>query len=226
MDLPNLDGAGIEDLSSLLAPVMTGVATAVGPHCEVVLHDLSGDVESTVIAIENGHVTGRSVGSPSTSKGLQFKRNAAFGTDEFGYRGTTRDGRELRCSSIFIRDAAGHLLANLCINVDQTPLINAKAAIDAMIPTPRRADSEVFATDVNELLDALFDHGIAAIGKVPTQLTKEERIVLLKDLDSRGVFFVKNAASTIAARLGISRGALYSYLDQGRAGERPVTGGE
>lgn len=40
-----------------------GIASQFGPNCEVVVHDLdSNDPESSIVAIENGQVTGRKVG--------------------------------------------------------------------------------------------------------------------------------------------------------------------
>mgnify|MGYP001236217571 CR=1 FL=1 len=41
-----------------------GIASQFGPNCEVVVHDLdSNDPESSIVAIENGQVTGRKVAS-------------------------------------------------------------------------------------------------------------------------------------------------------------------
>lgn len=40
-----------------------GVAAQFGDNCEVVVHDLkSSDPDSTIVAIENGQITGRKVG--------------------------------------------------------------------------------------------------------------------------------------------------------------------
>ena len=40
-----------------------GLAVQFGSNCEVVVHDLQGkDIEHSIIAIENGHVTGRRIG--------------------------------------------------------------------------------------------------------------------------------------------------------------------
>ena len=40
-----------------------GIAGQFGSNCEVVIHDLRGDDHShSIIAIENGHVTGRAIG--------------------------------------------------------------------------------------------------------------------------------------------------------------------
>lgn len=46
----------------LLESVMKLIAAQFGPDCEVVLHDWSKEYESTIVAIENGHVSGRKVG--------------------------------------------------------------------------------------------------------------------------------------------------------------------
>ena len=39
-----------------------GIATQFGSNCEVVVHDLSRHPDHSIVAIENGHVTGRAVG--------------------------------------------------------------------------------------------------------------------------------------------------------------------
>src|SRR5699024_6588419 len=60
----------VEQIVESFRPVIHAIAAAGGPGCEVVLHDLSApepDLGSTIVAIENGHVTGREVGGPSTS---------------------------------------------------------------------------------------------------------------------------------------------------------------
>ena len=39
-----------------------GIAQQFGSNCEVVVHDLdSNDVEHSIVAIENGHVSGRRI---------------------------------------------------------------------------------------------------------------------------------------------------------------------
>lgn len=56
-----------------LFPLIKGIAKALGPNCEVVLHDLY-DVEHSLVAIENNHITGRKIGDPSTNLGLEVLR--------------------------------------------------------------------------------------------------------------------------------------------------------
>jgi predicted transcriptional regulator YheO len=214
-----------DELLGTLQPIMKAIAGAVGPHCEVVLHDLSQrEMERTIVAIENGHVTGREVGGPSTNRGLELLRREAEDHDEHGYAARTADGRELRSSSVYFRDPDGHVIAALCINVDLTPLQAARSALDtALRPTvdePPTRD-EVFASDINEVLDALIDGAITRTGKTVALMDRDDRHAVLKFLDERGAFFVKRAVDRVARRLGISRVTAYNYLEQIRAaGER------
>ena len=54
----SVTSARIEFLSRLAK----GLAAQFGPNCEVVIHDLqSNDPDSSIVAIENGHVSGRKV---------------------------------------------------------------------------------------------------------------------------------------------------------------------
>lgn len=63
-----------------------GIASQFGPNCEVVVHDLdSNDPESSIVAIENGQVTGRKVGTalhtwcwrPCGATGRSFRTTCA-----------------------------------------------------------------------------------------------------------------------------------------------------
>lgn len=46
----------------LLCQIAKGIAAQFGSHCEVVVHDLTRHADHTIVAIENGHVSGRKVG--------------------------------------------------------------------------------------------------------------------------------------------------------------------
>ena len=69
-----LDASTLEFLFHLAK----GLARQFGPNCEVVVHDLStNDPDSSIVAIENGHVTGRKVGdgpSHAVLEGLRAGR--------------------------------------------------------------------------------------------------------------------------------------------------------
>ncbi len=209
----------IEELAATVAPLMQAIASALGPHCEVVLHDLAPrDLAHSIFAIVNGHVSGRAVGGPSTNLGIDALRDDAADHDDFGYRGRTADGRELRSSSVYFRDAEGLILAALCINVDLTPLQHAQAAVAALLPAPEPTEivpeKELVGSDIGAVLDGMIEAAIAAVGKAPALMGKPDRIATLRILDQRGAFAVKRSVDQVAARLGISRVTAYNYLDE------------
>jgi predicted transcriptional regulator YheO len=210
----------IEAAHSVLEPVMRAIASAVGDHCEVVLHDLSQrDLNHTIYAIINGHVTGREVGGPSTNLGLEAVRNEAAEHDEFGYPGRTADGRELHCSSVYYRDASGRIIAALCINIDLTPLQTAQNILSALLPSAaqEKRDREFHAHDIASLLDSMIADAVSAVGRPVATMDKSDRIAVLRTLDDLGAFHVKRSVETVAKRLGISKVTAYAYLDQMRS---------
>ena len=71
--------------------VAEGLAEMLGPDCEVVLHDLS-QMPHSIVAIENGHVTGRRPGDAPTDQMLRSLRNADDTPDVRLYV-TSNDGR-------------------------------------------------------------------------------------------------------------------------------------
>lgn len=223
--LPSTQGrfADIEEAYSFLAPAMQAIAAAVGPHCEVVLHNLtSGDLDHSVYAIVNGHVSGRTVGGPSTNLGAAVLKDAQADHNAFGYRGRTSDGRELMSSSVYYRDHDGRIIAALCINVDLSPLRTALDVIAALVPESFEeiadAPQELVSPDIASVLDEMIDEAIATIGKPTAVMGKPDRIEVLRLLESRGAFHIKRAADRVSTRLGVSRVTIYGYLDEVRRG--------
>lgn len=212
-----------EEILRLYRPVMRALATAAGPSVEVVLHNLDGadvDLGHTIMAIENGHVTGRAVGGPSTNLGLDVMKDRQKDHDAFGYRGVTSDGRELRCSSVYFHNAAGDIIASFCINVDLSPLQQARNMLEALLPAPATqgdAPQEHFGTDMESVMDQIIAEAIAEIGRPVAQMTRDDRILVLDKLDQRGVTQMRKSIPTIAKRLNISRVTAYSYLDEARS---------
>lgn len=206
------------ELLPLLQPVMKAIATAVGPHCEVVLHDLTQGLERTILAIENGQITGRAVGGASTNLGLEVIGSDEPNVDSLGYHATTADGRELRSSSVYFRNAAGEIVAALCLNVDLTIYQSVKGLMDEMLQFPGATrQEEIFATDITDVLSRMIDDALTQVpAPVPT-MRKADRIRVIRILEERGAFVIKSAVDTVASRLKISRVTVYSYLDEIRS---------
>lgn len=212
---------GLEQLREVLVPVMKAIAATIGPRCEVVLHEIKSPDElgSTIVEIENGHVTGRVVGGPTTNLGLEALRSGDPNPDRFNYRTRTKDGRELRSSSVYFRNADGELVGALCINLDVHPYVNARDALDELVgPAVGEADvvPETFGREIGEVLDDLIRQAIRRTGMSVGLMTRDDKVAVIRYLDERGAFLVKRAIDRIARALRISRVTAYAYLDEAR----------
>lgn len=233
-DLAASDGLGsvnrlpvdeFAEMKDALVAIARAIARTTGPQCEVVLHDYrewdrSG---STIVWIENGHVTGRVVGGPTTNLGLEALKSGNDSADRFNYQSRTKDGRTLRSTSIYFRNRTGKLIGSLCINVDVDAYVTARAALDTLLgvasePAADADVAETFGTDIAEVLDAQIQAAIARTGKPVAALARDDRVAVVRHLDDKGAFLVKRAADRIARALGTSRVTVYAYLDEARSG--------
>ena len=84
-------------LLDLLEQIAKAIAAQFGSNCEVVIHELSGkSAYSSIVAIENGHVTGRKVGDgPSHVVLEQLGHEDDSAKDQLAYLTRTKDGKIL-----------------------------------------------------------------------------------------------------------------------------------
>lgn len=89
--------------------ILKSMAEHFGPECEVVLHDFSQGYENSVVAIENGQVTGRKVGSSITTSGLETLSSESdqLGDGLYNYITTGPDGRIIRSSTALLPGRRG-----------------------------------------------------------------------------------------------------------------------
>lgn len=209
----------LPDHSSLIESlkiVVDGVAGTFGPRCEVVLHDLR-NLDRSIVKIVNGHVTGRSVGGSITDQGLKDLRK---GTDDLilNYRSVTSQGRPLKSTTIVFRDRRGKPTAAICINLDITDILAFNNQIQHMFGAAEAGheeeQSETFEKDVASTLDKMASNAIHGIGKQIQSLSKEERINIVRDLDTQGFFLIKGAIKILASKLMLSKFTIYNYLDE------------
>lgn len=196
---------------AFLQQVVGGLAAMMGSRCEVVLHDLRNP-ESSIIAIENGNVTGRKVGDPSTNLGLPVLKNPYGNYDQYNYRSRSPSGRQLKSSSMYFKNAAGCVFAALCVNWDISAL-TASADMLAELTGTSEDVEEDFASDVRELVSHLVDQAIASVKMPVERMDKDDKLRVMEVLDDKGVFAVKRSLEWVAHVLGISRATAYAYLN-------------
>ncbi|WDV44668.1 PAS domain-containing protein [Clostridiaceae bacterium M8S5] len=202
-----------------MIPIIQGIAKTFGRNCEVVLQDLSNPQKS-VVAIVNGHVTGRDIGSPLTERGLKAVRNKEYETDLIKYKTVTSDGRTLKSSTIFIKDEKDKVIGCMCINYDITEFVVAKKVINEMVETLEDSierEEETYSNNINDILYTLVDKVLGSQGKPIAYLNKEEKVNIVKQLDEKGTFLIKGAVEYVAEVLCVSRFTVYNYLDEIRS---------
>ncbi|MGO1058647.1 helix-turn-helix transcriptional regulator [Planococcus sp. FY231025] len=196
-------------------PIAEGIARTFGDFCEVSVHDFT-NVGASIVAIFNRHVTGRNVGSPITSLGLEILRQGQSGeTILVNYPSLSPYQKKMKSSSMMIHDETGNLIGCLCINLDLTHLMGVQAIMDGLTSAgPKKGSDEAFSITINELENQIVQEGIDAIGKPITAMTKEERTAFLTYLDEKGLFLIKGAVQRMAKLMDVSKYTLYNYLDK------------
>jgi predicted transcriptional regulator YheO len=184
----------------------------------VLVHELSDQAaEHSIVAIENGHVTGRSLGdgpSQVVLEQLSKHQDANSVKDRYGYLTRTPDGKLLKSTTMHIRDESGAAVALLCINFDVSALALANSTLADLVRVEDHAQTEPaqIPTNVNDLLDALIDRSVRMVGKPVEMMTKEDKVKAIRFLSDSGAMLITKSGDKIARFFGISKYTLYSYL--------------
>ena len=226
----------IDDEAELFKKLIQLFARQFGPNCEVVLHDLTRDYESTIVDIVNGHVSGRKVGDSGTNLGLEVLRGTKIDGDRFNYISNTRDGKVLRSSSIYFHNDEGKVIGSLCVNQDITESLRLEKYIYEQNgyslvqnnPPQENDQVEFITSNVAELLDCMLGQAQKHVGVPPQSMTKEDKLAFLKYLDEKGAFLISKSSEKTCEFLNISKFTFYNYLDSVRksSGETKPTQGK
>lgn len=204
---------------STLQQIAHGLASQFGSNCEIVVHDLSaGRLDSSIVLIENGHVSNRKQGDGPSHIVLEaLKHDPATLEDKLSYLTKTHDGRILKSSTMYIRDEDGNVAAIFAINYDITSLLAIEGCIHSLISTDAAAEQssepENIPLNVNDLLDELISQSIKLVGKPVAMMTKEDKIKAIQFLNNAGAFLITKSGDKVSKQFNISKYTLYSYMD-------------
>ena len=225
----------------LFVPLVDFLGKILGPKTEVVLQNVR-DFSHSVVAIANGNLSGRTIGSPATDLVLHIWRNHEYDQHNYltHYAGYTIQGHPVVSSTLFLRNSRGRVIGFLCINFDSSAfrqaskeLRRASAYLDALgladpaaVLNDDRAASEesdaetgtgqstreVLSVNTDEVVTHNIAEFAAELGIPPARMNRQERLQLITRLDGSGVFLVKGSVDTVARALGISSPSVYRYL--------------
>ena len=196
-----------------------GIAQQFGSNCEVVVHDLdSNDVEHSIVAIENGHVSGRRVGDGPSHIVLEALRgDCARLEDRLAYLTRSDDGKILKSSTIYVKDEQGKILGSLCVNCDITDAMIARKFLNNYVGSgeDEKVETTVY-NNVDDLLVSLINESIHYVGTPVAVMNREQKIEGIRYLNNKGAFKIKNASTIVSKYYDVSRYTIYNYINDGQ----------
>ena len=199
------------------------LALQFGSGCEIVVHDLeTTDPSHSIVAIENGHVTGRKLGDGPSHVVLEaLHAGTERLEDRLAYLTKTADGKILKSSTVFIRDDEGRTVGIFAVNYDITILRAMGDTIAEVVGTGPSAprEPEPIVRSVADLLDDLIEQSVQLVGTPVALMTKEEKVRAIRYLNDTGAFLITKSGPKVCKYFGISKYTLYNYLDEARATE-------
>ncbi|MGM0126337.1 hypothetical protein IGI37_003766 [Enterococcus sp. AZ194] len=199
-----------------------------GADYEITLQEVS-EKKSHIIAIANGHISGRKIGSPLTDFALELIREKRYLTSNsvINYQGKSKKNQSLRSSTYFIKEDE-NLLGLLCINYNGNKLINLSRELSGvaneLLNLANAGHShEKYENKVEEVPSYVenFPESIADLINLTAgvdltnhsvKLSSEDNLRIVKVLEQKGVFQLKGSIPEVASALKISEATLYRYL--------------
>jgi predicted transcriptional regulator YheO len=213
---------------SVLKATLEAIGGVVGRNTEIVLHDLTKP-ESSVVAIVNGHISGRIVGSPvlvGPSQDLGFAavlQSSGISNEPVvipNYPTTGAGGSTLRSSTAVFRDTNGHPYASLCVNADLSGITAAHACLEQLLGSAINTEQKVLEQpDMEVLMAEIIQTALSGSNNANRLMNKKAKLEAVRQMQERGIFIVKGGIEKAAAALGVTRYTIYNYLDEIRAAQ-------
>lgn len=201
-------------------PLVRFIAGFSGPRCEVVLHDLR-DIEHSIIAIENGYISGRKLGDGLMDYAYQKFVEDSEDVFILNQRSKpTKDHRILRLSGFRIRSqVTQELIGLMCVTEDITDfvkirqMVNNELFIDGGTYVEPDSHSDRVALPLSDTLENAFQFAMSdPVHKDISEMSKDDKLAVIASLKAQNVFEIKGTVRFIAKKLMLSEPSIYRYL--------------
>ncbi|MGX7112524.1 helix-turn-helix transcriptional regulator [Gemella cuniculi] len=213
-------------------PIVDFISEIVGNKCEVVLHDLRGDLNKTIIYIKNS-LSGRKVGSPATDLLVDILNKEIYKEKSYltNYKSKGDGGKKFKSSSFFIKNDENELIGMICVNIDYSEEMLMFDKLEEFLEQFSKVnDKEFYNKEANEEIENLYgtmDNIVEdTIYKVTgyynikdKKLKKDDRLKIVSILNERGFFAVKESISQIANIFNMSEVSIYKYIQEIKKGD-------
>lgn len=199
------------DMVNRLIQIAKGISLSLGETCEAVVHDR----DHRIAYIANGHISGREQGQQMEESVFKYFEDETRANNGTVVRLTRKNNGELhKSTTMMFFDETGAYEATLCFTVNLTALDQAKKMLDSLMnvmpfDSPEAMGSDLTIADYSKLVIADI---IKTVGKPSALGSKEVKLRILRKLEEKGVFQLKDSVPQVCELLDISQATLYNYL--------------
>ena len=201
-----------EEMLTFLKNEARGIAAMFGPNCETLVHDMTRPGHP-ILAIYNGTVTGREVGSTADIFGDigDYDQTIYAKKDYTNQLVLSRDGRTFKSSTFNVVGEDYHFAFG--INMDITSMVRATQVLTELTATSGELQ-QTLMQDARSQLEELLRECVSAVGKEPEKMKKTDRMRIIRMLYRRRAFTYQKSVAIVAERLNVSRYTVYKYMHE------------
>lgn len=204
-----------EEALNFITRTAEAISKMFGHSCETLVHDLSKPGHP-IIAIFNGHVSGRQKGSTADIFGHDLTssgdtKHFKLEKDIVNSFAITKTGHHVKSTTINYIGKDYHYA--LGINFDYTALSGAMSTLESLINIDTDL-SDAINDYSNTQLEDIFKDCLSIVGKPVETMKKADRIQLIALLMQRNAFTFQKSITYIAEQMHVSRYTVYKYCHE------------
>lgn len=191
-----------------------GIAKMFGKYCETVVQEVIGQ-EIRIVAIYNGHVSGRKVGSTRSIYGDDVSADdfdfSKLSQDSSNQLVTLSNGKVIKSSSYYLRGADFTYI--LGINYDITLMEQIRNYAEDVSQTESDFLGSLQVKKENSL-DALYEEALVMVNKPAQSFRKADRQTLIRLLNEKNFFGLSKCIPFLSEKLDVSKYTIYKDLNE------------
>lgn len=205
-------------------PILEFFSVYLGSDTEILLCDTE-----KILLVENPLDDTHYVGAPITEMQQALIQNPECENLPYNvnYRTLSRVGEKMRSATMFIRNGE-KLEGLLTVNKNVGELVRIRQYMDTLISGDQshnvlqsskkkskpKQSYEMLTLSMTETINNVLEEATIRFNAPPSRLTAAEKLSVIKEMDSRGVFLTKGSINEVAEKLGSSKATIYRYLHQ------------
>ena len=200
-----------QEALQFLCSLAEGIAAMFGELCETLVQEYK-DGDMTVLAIYNGHVSGRKAGSREGILGgqLNIKDQRIEELTSLNQMVLHPSGKKIKSSSFLMKgEEFAYILG---INYDVTLLERMEGFLGGFLSCQGNL-YETMRENGAGTLDTIYDSCAEMMPDIEGKLSRERRQTLIRLLDSQQFFKLQKSIPYLSEKLKVSKYTLYKDMD-------------